>query len=319
MHTLDPARAFLIVTGAEAASFLQAIITQDIHTAQKDRLIFSALLSPQGKWMFDFFIRKIPEGYQIECAANARDALIKKLSLYKLRAKVEIAPLEGWRVGYVAPHLHSPHQLFSPHPNPLPQAGEGIAPANHESRMTNDESRMTNDESRTFPDPRHPALPQRVWLAPDAPVPDNLLPLNEVTCQRLTLGIPEGGVDATPDETLLDLGYDLLHAVSFTKGCYVGQEVTARMHYKNIARKGFYLVKHASTPLPASVSEITSGGNIIGTLRSRAGALGLMFGRFEDVEQATSPTLKDLPVTLEVPDWQTPKLALFRSQSQSQS
>ena len=314
MDTLDPARAFLTVTGAEAASFLQAIITQDIHTAQKDRLIFSALLSPQGKWMFDFFILKTAAGYQIECRADARDALIKKLSLYKLRAKVEIAPLEGWRVGYVAPHLHSPHQLFSPHPNPLPQAGEGTV---HGSTVNGE--RSTVNGLRTFADPRHPALPQRVWLAPEAPIPEGLLPLKEVTDQRLTLGIPEGGVDATPDETLLDLGYDLLHAVSFTKGCYVGQEVTARMHYKNIARKGFYLVKHAGAALAASVSEITSGGNIIGTLRSRAGALGLMFGRFEDAEQATSPTLKDLPVTLEVPDWQTPKLALFRSQSQSQS
>jgi tRNA-modifying protein YgfZ len=279
MDTLDPARAFLTVTGAEAASFLQAIITQDIHTAHEDRLIFSALLSPQGKWMFDFFILKTAAGYQIECRADARDALLKKLALYKLRAKVEIAPLEGWRVGYASPITH------------------------HAPRTT------------AFADPRHPALPQRVWLAPEAPVPDNLLPLNEVNEQRLTLGIPEGGVDATPDETLLDLGYDLLHAVSFTKGCYVGQEVTARMHYKNITRKGFYLVKHAGAALPASVSDITSGGKIIGTLRSRAGALGLMFGRFEEVEQATSPTLKDLPVTLEVPDWQAPKLALFRSQS----
>jgi folate-binding protein YgfZ len=270
MNDLDPARAFLTVTGAEAASFLQAIITQDIHTAREDALIFSALLSPQGKWMFDFFIRKIPEGFQIECAADARDALIKKLTLYKLRAKVEISPLEGWRVGY----------------------------ANHKPRTT------------AFADPRHPALPQRVWLMPNALEPDDLLPLNEVNEQRLTLGIPEGGVDATPDETLLDLGYDLLHAVSYTKGCYVGQEVTARMHYKQIARKGFYHVQGTET-LSAHARKIETNDETIGDMRSRQGHQGLMFGRFDVVENTPNPQLDGKGVTLTVPDWLRPRLALF--------
>ncbi|MFN7452469.1 MAG: YgfZ/GcvT domain-containing protein [Alphaproteobacteria bacterium] len=274
MNDLDPARAFLTVTGAEAASFLQAIITQDIHTAREDALIFSALLSPQGKWMFDFFIRKIPEGFQIECAADARDALIKKLTLYKLRAKVEIAPLEGWRVGYASPTTH------------------------HAPRTT------------AFADPRHPALPQRVWLMPNAPEPDDLLPLNEVNEQRLTLGIPEGGLDATPDETLLDLGYDLLHAVSFTKGCYVGQEVTARMHYKQIARKGFYHVRGAQ-PLSAHARKIETNDETIGDMRSRQGHQGLMFGRFDVVENTPNPQLDGKGVTLTVPDWLRPRLTLF--------
>ena len=274
MNILDPARAFLTVTGAEAASFLQAIITQDIHTAHEDRLIFSALLSPQGKWMVDFFIRKIPEGYQIECAANARDALIKKLSLYKLRAKVEITPLEGWRVGYASPTTH------------------------HAPRST------------AFADPRHPALPQRVWLAPHAPEPEGLLPLTEVNEQRLTLGIPEGGVDATADETLLDLGYDLLQAVSFNKGCYVGQEVTARMHFKQVARKGFYHVQGVG-PLSAHAQKIETNNKAIGEMRSRQGYQGLMFGRFDAVEDTPNPLLDGQAVILTIPDWLRPRLELF--------
>ena len=311
METIDHSRAFLTVTGAEAAAFLQAIITQDIHTAHEDALSFTALLSPQGKWLFDFFILSTGAGYQIECRADARDALLKKLALYKLRAKVEIAPLDGWRVGYKEA---SPHQLYSPPPNPLPQAGEGRISGNNESLATNHLPPATS-----FPDPRHPALPHRVWLAPGAPDPAGLSPLAEVTDQRLHLGIPEGGVDATPEETLLDLGYDLLHAVSFTKGCYIGQEVTARMHYRQIARKGFYRVTSAGEPLPALASDVTAGGKTIGTLRSRRGRHGLMFGKFEDAETAGQPHLSELPVTLAMPDWLAPRLALFRSQSQSQS
>jgi folate-binding protein YgfZ len=293
MGNIDISRAFITVIGADANAFLQGIITQDINLAHENALIFSALLSPQGKWLFDFFIRKIAEGYQIECAAGARDALIKKLTLYKLRAKVEIAPLDGWRVGYKEA---SPHQLYSPHPNPLPQTGEGIAPTNH--------------ESRTFPDPRHPALPLRVWLASHAPEPEGLLPLTEVTYQRLTLGIPEGGVDATADETLLDLGYDLLQAVSFNKGCYVGQEVTARMHFKQVARKGFYHVQGVG-PLSAHAQKIETNDKAIGEMRSRQGHQGLMFGRFDAVEDTPNPLLDGQAVILTIPDWLRPRLELF--------
>jgi folate-binding protein YgfZ len=277
MDTLDPARAFLTVTGADAASFLQGILTQDIHAAREDALIFSALLSPQGKWLFDFFILKTEAGYQLECRAETRDALLKKLGLYKLRAKVEITPLDGWRVGY----------------------------ANHESLATNHLPPATS-----FRDPRHPALPQRVWLAPGAPEPAGLLPLTQVTDQRLTLGIPEGGVDATSDETLLDLGYDLLHAVSFSKGCYVGQEVTARMHYKQIARKGFYHVEGAE-PLSASAQKIETNDEAIGDMRSRQGHQGLMFARFDAVEDTPNPQLGGQAVTLTIPDWLRPRLAMF--------
>jgi folate-binding protein YgfZ len=266
MNLIDHSRALIAVTGEDAASFLQGIITQDIASADVQP-VFSAMLSPQGKWLFDFFIIKRDDGYWLDVRRTSADALIKKLSLYKLRAKVTITKLEGWSLSYLpASTTHAP---------------------------------------LTIRDPRHTSLPVRHWQESDRAAPD-ALSLEHVLIERLNHGIPEGGIDATENETLLDVGYDLLNAVSFTKGCYVGQEVTARMHYKSISRKGFYHVQ-AATMLPHDTKDITRDGKVIGELRSRHLQQGLMFARFDAVSEGGTAYCGELPVTLSLPEWLHPR------------
>lgn len=141
-----------------------------------------------------------------------------------------------------------------------------------------------------LPDPRHAELPHRLY----SPLTTHPSPLT--THYSLALGIPELGRDFAPDSVVaLDAGYDLLHAISFTKGCYVGQEVTARMHYKNIARRGFYLLTHDTIPP----------------------RLALL--RFEDVESENGvATVDNIPYRATLPSWMQPKFAQFKTASEKQ-
>lgn len=141
-----------------------------------------------------------------------------------------------------------------------------------------------------LPDPRHPELPYRLY----SPRSNHHSPLT--THHSLHLGIPELGRDFAPDSVVaLDAGYDLLHAISFIKGCYVGQEVTARMHYKNIARRGFYILTHDTMPP----------------------RLALL--RFEDVESENGvATVDNIAYRAALPAWMQPKFARFKTASEKQ-
>ena len=140
-----------------------------------------------------------------------------------------------------------------------------------------------------MPDPRHAELPHRLY---SSRTHHSLL----TTHHSLALGIPELGRDFAPDSVVaLDAGYDLLHAISFTKGCYVGQEVTARMHYKNIARRGFYLLTHDTMPP----------------------RLALL--KFEEVEAATGiATVDNIAYRAALPAWMQPKFMQFKSANEKQ-
>lgn len=148
-----------------------------------------------------------------------------------------------------------------------------IADVTHEITVAYDKSGL--------PDPRHPELPHRLY------VKSNSAGEPLATHHSLALGIPELGRDFTPDSFVaMDAGYDLLNAISFTKGCYVGQEVTARMHYKNIARRGFYLLTHNTIPPRLTMLKFEEVGGISGVatvdnIAYRAELPGWMLPKFE--------------------------------------
>ena len=157
-----------------------------------------------------------------------------------------------------------------------------IEDVSHEISVTHDPNGL--------PDPRHPELPHRLYSAStthDSPL---------TTHHSLALGIPELGRDFAPDNVVaLDAGYDLLHAISFTKGCYVGQEVTARMHYKNIARRGFYILTHDTMPP----------------------RLALL--KFDEVEAANGvATVDNIAYRATLPAWMQPKFAQFKTTLEKQ-
>ena len=244
-------RSFIRLSGDDRIPFLQGILTQDVTKLPEAHIQFAALLSPQGKLLHDMFLIDAGDHLIIDTDAANAPTLLKRLTMYKLRAKVTIEPTD------------------------------------------------TPTFTTALPDPRHPNLPPRYD------------PRSTIHDPRILLGIPEFATDIQPDTiTAMDAGYDLLNAISFTKGCYVGQEVTARMHYKNIARKGFFLVD-AAAPLRIG-APIVADGRTIGTVTSAAEKTGLAFLKFADAQLA-GLHVDDGAVTVTAPGWMQPKLALFEN------
>src|SRR6201996_1888793 len=200
-------RGIIALSGPDTRVFLQGLITNDIGLLTPDKPIYAALLTPQGKILFDFLIADDGAGtLLLDCLATSRDALVKRLSIYRLRSKVEIAPCDELAV------------FASWDGSPLP----GIS----------------------FDDPRLTALGRRS-TAPKADGQRGYL------AHRLSLGIPEAADFGSDKMFALDAGLDELHAIAFDKGCYVGQELTARMKHRGTARKRI-LTLSADAALPAA-------------------------------------------------------------------
>lgn len=176
--------------------FLQGLVTNDVAGPLP---VWAALLSPQGKVLFDFLVWPSAQGLLIDCEAEAADLLAKRLSLYRLRRKIEIARDDGLAVHW-RPHI-----------------GDGAAT-----------------------DPRLPALGER-WIAPADPADESA---DEAwRAHRLSLGVCEGRAELGDGETLwLECNAMELNGVSFTKGCYVGQENTARMNWRQKVNRRLIVV-----------------------------------------------------------------------------
>ncbi len=247
-------RAVLSLKGEDAMAFLQGIVTQDVTEPAP---AFAALLTPQGKILFDFFLVPMDGGYLIDCDADAAPALLKRLTMYKLRAKVALA-MEASLGVYLGV-----------------RSGDGYA------------------------DPRLADLPARTISARvDAPSADDAY-----HDRRLALGVPEFGSDfAGEDVFLLDVNYDALNAVSYKKGCFVGQEVTSRMKRKGEIRKRT-LIAHGEG-LVAGVP-VSAGESSIGEALSARGGSGLALVRLDRLAEARAAGAALLaggaPVQIDVP------------------
>ena len=274
-------RGVLGVTGADAHKFLQGLISNDMDQLQPGRALHAALLTPQGKILFDFLVIGTADGYLLEVAKDKAAELAKRLTFYKLRAQVTIEDLSE-RLAIIA-------------------AWDGALP-----------SAMGHVR---FADPRLAALGSRIVANVD-----QLSTLLEASggvmaadtdyhAHRIALGVPEGGRDypfgdAFPHEANLDQ----LHGISLTKGCYVGQEIVSRMEHRGTARKRIVPV-HAIAPLPASGADIKIGEAVIGRLGSVAGRHGLAMVRLDRAAEAGEKgqviTAGDVPVTITKPSWAT--------------
>ena len=260
-------RSIIEISGADRISFLQGIVTQDVSKLADEKIQFAALLSPQGKILHDMFLIDQPDAILIDTPSLYAETLIKRLTMYKLRAKITIRDVStAWALL-------------------LGQTGG-------------------------LPDPRHTELPHRIYTPSSNPSPLAL------PSSALTLGIPDSATDFMPDELVaMDAGYDLLNAISFTKGCYVGQEVTARMHYKSIARKGFFIVE-AAQPLPLNAA-LTIGEETT-PLRRVEGSLGLVFLKFDAAFGPAKKSVDNIAVTLRTPPWLQPKIAQYTAAQNKQ-
>jgi hypothetical protein len=261
VHLTD--RAVLAVTGPQARDFLQGLVTHDLAALKPGMGLYSALLSPQGKILFDFFIAEGDGALLIDCPLAARDGLLKKLRLYKLRARIEIEAREQLNV-YAG----------------LIGAASAVS----------------------FPDPRLGALPPRS-IGAKAEMPAGLPGPDAYHEVRLALGVPEAADFGFEKIFALDGGLDELRAVSFTKGCYVGQELTARMKHRATARKRPYLVT-AAQALPDIGTAIAVGTAEIGEIISTYGTEGFALLRLDRLAEAQGPAMAEkIPVALIRPAW----------------
>jgi folate-binding protein YgfZ len=246
-------RGVIEVAGPDSRKFLQGLITNDIEAAREDRAIHAGLLTPQGKIVFDFFVVPHGDGFLLEAPRASLGELVKRLNFYRLRAPVEIK--------------EAPFKVLASwggDPRPI-------------------------DGAVAFSDPRVSELGYRIFL-PQAGRLDMLgcgaATESDYHAMRIAHGVPEGGLDfaygdAFPHEAL----FDQLHGVDFTKGCFVGQEVVARMEHRGAARKRILPVE-GDRSLPAIGSDVTAGDVSVGTLTSVDGRLGLAHLRLDRVEQA---------------------------------
>lgn len=186
---LLPSRAVVAVSGPDWRSFLQGLLTQDVDTLAAHELRFSGLLTPQGRLLYDLFVAGLPDGALLDVAAEHREAIVARLSMYRLRAKVEIGASEL-----------SVFAVFSPQGGAVSGAG-------------------------LYADPRHPALGARGYGLTDAPDAAEA----DYEAHRLALGVPGPSDWLSDKTYPIEADFDLLGGIDFKKGCFVGQETTSRM------------------------------------------------------------------------------------------
>ena len=285
-------RGVIAVSGEDRRDFLQGLVSNDVSRVAPDRAIHAALLTPQGRFLFDMFIVEHGDTLLLEVERDRAADLTKKLSMYKLRSKVTIENRgTGW--GVVAAH------------------GEGAAAA----LGLPDEpgAAAAIDEAVAYVDPRLPGLGVRL-IAPEGHVaavlpPRGFAPAPFETWDhvRLTLGVPDGSRDLPVEKALLlESGFDELHGVDWKKGCYMGQELTARTKYRGLVKKRLLPVA-VDGPLPAPGTPVTVDGQDAGEMRSGLGNQGLALLRLEalDKARASGSSLTAGEATLKplVPDW----------------
>ncbi len=246
-------RGVVSLSGGDAVDFLDNIATNDLSSVPTGEARFAGLLTPQGKILFEFFALRTEDGWLLETRADRVGDLVKRLTLYKLRAKITIADVSTSYGGAVAW-------------GPLKPAIDG---------------------GGVYADPRHGDLGWRI-LAPRevfASLPGEPVPESRYHERRVELGIAEGGHDYVLGDTFPhEANYDRQHGVSFTKGCFVGQEVVARMQNKSVVRKRVTLVT-GTEPLTTG-SEVRVGAAVIGTLGTVAGSHGLALLRLDRAVEA---------------------------------
>lgn len=263
LHLKD--RAVIAVEGGEARDFLQGLITNDVAQLAPGRGLYAALLTPQGKILFDFLVAEGDGAVLIDCAAGQADALLKRLAMYRLRAKVGIA---------IRPQLSV-------------YVGLSGRPA---------------ERAVTFPDPRLPALGPRS-IGAVAEMPDFLEGPASYHAERVRLGVPESADFGSDKVFALDAGLEELHAVAFTKGCYVGQELTARMKHRGTARKRILGIK-AERALPEPGTALMSEAIEVGEIISSYGSAGFALLRLDRLAEAKAPlTADNMPLTVFKPEW----------------
>ncbi len=274
-----PSRALIALSGEGWRDFLQGLITQDVETLAPDEARFAALLTPQGRLLYDLFVVGRADGCWLDVLAEQRAAVIQRLTMYRLRAKVEIAA-DDTPVSI----------LYTAHPGESrdPSGASAWAPA------------FAGVSGIWVADPRLPALG---WRGYGASPPAGALIADEAAreVQKLALGVP-GPADWGSDKTYpIEANFDLLNGIDFRKGCFVGQETTSRMKRRGQIKSRMLPIAFTG-PAPAPGAEVLAGTLRAGVVTSGGEGRAIALLRL-DRAAAGGLTVEGRPVIVERPSW----------------
>jgi tRNA-modifying protein YgfZ len=257
-----PGRGVLSLSGENVLGFLNNLVTCELEGLEVGEARYGALLSPQGKILHDMFIFHSETRVLIDCAASQIADLVKRLTLYRLRAKIGIEIDNTLEVGV---HLTRP------------------------------------DDVICYADPRHVDMGFRSFS--DASTYINALGQPNYDLRRIMLGLPDSDGDLGVEKIFPhEANFDQMGAVSFSKGCYVGQEVVSRMQHRGTARSRFLPIR--TGPQHPRDEQITSDGVMIGEVYSHARDMGLALLRIDRIAEAKAALMAGpAPVKVEKPEW----------------
>jgi folate-binding protein YgfZ len=276
---LLPDRGVIEAAGEDRVSFLQGLITNDVEGLEKGAACFAGLLSPQGKILFDFLVVNTGETFLLDCPAAAAGDLLKRLTFYKLRAKVSLTDVSAqWRVAAA-----------------WDEAAADVLKAK---------------AAFSYRDPRLASLGYRGLTSTSSGF---ALSAADYEAMRIAATVPDGGNDyAYSDAFPHEACFDLLNGVNFKKGCYVGQEVVSRMQHRGTARTRI-LAASSQEPLPQGGADVLADGFAVGHLGSVSGSRGIALARLDRVKEAFAKgqalIAGGVPVDLSVPSWASYTLA----------
>ncbi|MDE1905649.1 MAG: folate-binding protein YgfZ [Rhodospirillales bacterium] len=241
-----PHRGVLELTGEDRVAFLNGLVSNDVARAVPGNAVWAAMLTPQGKYLVDFFILSDGERLLLDAPLAEIPALMQKLRRYKLRSAVEIKDASD-RL-----------KVFS--------TWDGVPPP----------------VPLTAADPRLPQAGYRCLSEDDLPCNATAA---DYAAHRIALGLPDGAPDLEADKTLLlEAGFDELGGVDWEKGCYMGQELTARTKYRGLIKRRLLPVRLEKPGLAAGTPVMAEGVEI-GTLRSSAGGMAMASLRLDALDK----------------------------------
>lgn len=282
-------RRVIRVRGADARDFLQGMVSNDIDAVSGDKAVYAALLTPQGKFLFDFLIAAEGGDLLLDCEAGRAGDLIKRLSMYKLRADVTIEDA-GDDYDVAAAYGDSALEALDLDGEPGRMAGIAGLKAFVDPRLAALGARLIGAKGKCAA-----GLEEAGFAAADEGSYEN---------HRLELGVPDGSRDVLVEKSFpLECNFDELNAISYTKGCYVGQELTARTHHRGTIKKRLLPVE-IDGPLPSPGTPVTFEGREIGEVRSGQDGHALALLRLDQLgAEENIFTAGDATLTAHVPAW----------------
>ena len=260
-------RGVLAVSGEDKITFLQGLVSNDVNLISDTLSIYAALLTPQGKFFCDFFMSKHKYGFLLECDLNILNDLKKKLQMHKLRSKIDLEDISE-KFDVVAGFGDSIHSSvgLTGDPGKTIQVSNGII----------------------MVDPRLGRMGLRMLLMKNSPPTFGQLKEcdnNDYELLRITSGVPDGAQDMQFQKTiLLEAGFDELNGINWNKGCYMGQELTARTKYRGLIKRRLIPVS-VDGALPEPGTLIMFGEKEAGEIRSGVNNAAMALMRLNVLEE----------------------------------